>query len=144
MSTGMGGSPAASKVAGPAIALMVVGALTLLVALYYIVTGAMGGAAAVAPPPQVQGDAQMGQVFEFTQNLSGPVGIGLGVGWLVTGGLIIFGELKMKGLQSYGLATTASVLAMIPCVSPCCLAGLPIGIWSLVVLMNADVKAAFR
>jgi len=144
MSTGMGGSPAASKVAGPAIALMVVGALTLLMALYYIVTGAMGGAAAVAPPPEVQADPQMGQMFEIVQNISGPVGIGLGVLWLAIGALIIFGAMKMKGLQSYGLAMAASVLAMIPCVSPCCLAGLPIGIWSLVVLMNADVKAAFR
>lgn len=144
MSTGMGGSPAASKVAGPAIALMVVGALTLLAALYCIVTGAMGGDAAVAPPAEIQDNPQFAQQFEFAQKIDGPFAIGLGVLWLIIGAVIIFGALKMKSLQSYGLAMTASVLAMIPCVSPCCLVGLPIGIWSLIVLMNPDVKAAFR
>lgn len=142
MSTGMGGSPAAGKVAGPAIALMVVGALTLLAALYEIGVGAMGGAA--PPAPQADVPPEMANTFEFVQNISGPVAIVLGVVWLAVGGLIVFGGLKMKGLQSYGLAMTASILAMIPCISPCCLAGLPIGIWSLVVLMNADVKAAFH
>jgi hypothetical protein len=32
---------------------------------------------------------------------------------------------------------------MIPCISPCCLLGLPIGIWALVVLLKPEVKAAF-
>ena len=38
----------------------------------------------------------------------------------------------------------ASILAMIPCLSPCCLIGLPIGIWALVILMKPEVKAAFK
>jgi hypothetical protein len=36
----------------------------------------------------------------------------------------------------------ASIFAMLPC-NPCCLLGLPIGIWALVVLSNEDVKDAF-
>ena len=32
---------------------------------------------------------------------------------------------------------------MVPCLA-CCLVGLPVGIWSLVVLLNAEVKAAFK
>ena len=39
---------------------------------------------------------------------------------------------------------TATILAMIPCISPCCLLGLPVGIWSLVVLLDENVKASFR
>lgn len=58
--------------------------------------------------------------------------------------LMIFGGIRMKNLQSWGLALTASILAMIPCLSPCCLIGLPIGIWALVVLMKPEVKAAFK
>jgi hypothetical protein len=50
----------------------------------------------------------------------------------------------MKKLESYGLAMAASIIAMIPCVSPCCLLGLPIGIWALVVLMKPEVKSAFH
>jgi hypothetical protein len=36
-----------------------------------------------------------------------------------------------------------SILAAAPCLSPCCLFGLPIGIWSIVVLMNDNVKRSF-
>lgn len=38
----------------------------------------------------------------------------------------------------------AAILAMIPCVSPCCLLGLPLGIWALIVLLKPEVKAAFQ
>jgi len=37
----------------------------------------------------------------------------------------------------------ASILAMVPCISPCCLLGIPIGIWALVVLMKPEVQQAF-
>lgn len=58
--------------------------------------------------------------------------------------LMVVGAVKMRSLSSRGFGLTASVLAMVPCFSSCCLAGLPIGIWALVVLSNADVKAAFE
>jgi len=60
--------------------------------------------------------------------------------------LIILGALRMMKQQSYGFAVTASILAMVPCVGTsgcCCLIGLPIGMWALIVLMDNDVKAAF-
>ena len=41
--------------------------------------------------------------------------------------LMIVAALKMKRLGAYGLAITASILAI---VSPACLIGLPIGIWA--------------
>jgi hypothetical protein len=56
---------------------------------------------------------------------------------------ILYGALKMKKLESHGLCVAASILAMIPCLSPCCLVGLPIGIWALVVLNKPEVKAQF-
>ena len=52
--------------------------------------------------------------------------------------------LKMKNLESYSFAMAASIIAMIPCIGPCCLLGIPFGIWSIVVLGDAQVKAAFR
>jgi hypothetical protein len=58
--------------------------------------------------------------------------------------VILLGALKMKKLESYGLAMTASILAMIPCLSPCCVIGLPIGIWALMVLSKPEVKSAFH
>ena len=53
---------------------------------------------------------------------------------------IVVGAMKMRKLESYGLAMTASILSILCC--PCCV-GIGAGIWSLVVLNNAQVKAAF-
>jgi hypothetical protein len=35
------------------------------------------------------------------------------------------------------------VVAMVPCLSPCCILGLPLGIWALIVLMKPEVKSSF-
>src|SRR5260221_14417428 len=56
--------------------------------------------------------------------------------------VIIVGAVKMMRLRSHGFATVASVLAMLPC-GPAWLLGLPMGIWSLIVLNRQNVKAAF-
>ena len=59
----------------------------------------------------------------------------------VAGGLMIFGALKMRRLEAYGITITGSILAMV--VSPGSLVGFPIGIWALVVLSRKEVRAAF-
>jgi hypothetical protein len=75
---------------------------------------------------------------------SGTVGVMASIVGLLVSGLILFGGLNMRKLENYGLAMTASVISMIPCVSPCCLLGLPIGIWAIVVLSKPEVKSAFH
>jgi len=62
---------------------------------------------------------------------------------LFVAAFIIYAALKMKDLKQWGLAVAASILAMLPCISPCCVIGLPIGIWCLVILMRPEVKDAF-
>jgi hypothetical protein len=61
---------------------------------------------------------------------------------LACSALIFLGGSKMKQMQGYGWAIAASILSILPCNSCCCI-GLPIGIWALMVLLNADVKLAF-
>lgn len=63
---------------------------------------------------------------------------------LILSGFMFFGALKMKNLESYGLAMAAAIIACIPCCGSCCCIGIPVGIWSLVVLRKPEVKAAFR
>lgn len=75
--------------------------------------------------------------------LTGGIGLVMNVIGIVVGIVVILGALKMRRLESYGMAMTASIIVMIPCVSPCCLIGIPFGIWSLVVLNDSDVKDAF-
>jgi hypothetical protein len=60
-------------------------------------------------------------------------------------GVIVYGAMKMKEVRSYNLSLTAAILATIPlCSLPCCCLGTPVGIWALVLLMNQDIKTAFR
>ena len=86
----------------------------------------------------VAGEGQLGDLAQMLLGVaSSTVGIAVGV-------LIIVGALRMRQLKSYGFAMAAAILAMVPCVSPCCLLGLPAGIWALVVLMRDDVQGAFE
>jgi hypothetical protein len=126
---------AAAKVKGPAISLIVIAALGILGQLGSMVANLAGMRSMPADlPPQYE---------RWVTMMSGGLGVLATVIALAIGGLIIFGAMKMMNLQNYGLAMAASIVAMIPCLSPCCCLGLPIGIWSIVVLSNAEVKASF-
>jgi len=61
----------------------------------------------------------------------------------IVGVVVLLGAGKMQKLESYQFALTASIMAMVPCISPCCLFGLPLGIWALVVLNKPEVKSHF-
>jgi hypothetical protein len=73
-------------------------------------------------------------------------GFSLGALGLVTAVLAIIAGVRMLSLKSYGFSVFTSVLVAIPIIScsGCCGLGEGIGIWALVVLMNEEVKAAFR
>jgi len=121
---------------GPAIGLIItdiLGALVQIVSLIRLLL--MGG----SMPMNSQ---MLGQAW--VSILSGPIGVVMGIIAILMSVVILLGALKMKKLENYGLAMTASILAMIPCFSPCCLIGLPIGIWAVVVLSKPEVKSAFH
>ncbi len=145
-----------AKVTPPAIGLIVTGVLNVLLSLWGIISSALFVAGL---NPMAQGQmqqfeelaAQGGEqaamaetIMQVTSVMQGPVGLVAGIIQLVIGGVIIAGAIKMKNLQSYGFALTATILAMIPCLSNCCIVGLPIGIWALVVLLDNNVKQGFR
>jgi hypothetical protein len=130
-----GGADAAESVKGPAIGLIAVAVLGALLQIASLALR-LGGASFMA---------NSGMPNQALTNLfSGPIGVVSGVIGLLVSGVIFFGALKMKNLESYGLAMAASIIAMIPCFSPCCLLGLPIGIWAIVVLSKPEVKSAFH
>jgi predicted Zn finger-like uncharacterized protein len=128
---------AMESLSGPATALMVVGGIDIALGVlnflapvlgFSLMAGGPGGAGKAAGNP----DFMINMVSGFIQGILN----------LVFGSLIIFGAMKMKQAQSYGLAMTACVLAMIPCVN-CCILGLPFGIWGITVLNKPEVKDAF-
>jgi predicted Zn finger-like uncharacterized protein len=126
---------AESLVSGPATALLVVGIIDLILAVLNLILPVFSASMMAAG-----GGAKAANNPDFLVNMfSGVFG---SVMYLVWGSLITFGSLKMKQLNSYGLAMTASILAMIPC-GNCCLLGLPFGIWALIVICKPEVKDAF-
>ena len=129
------GTAGAEQVNGPAMGLIVVailGALAQAAGLIMHLAGAATHASSQMP------NAAWVNMF------SGTIGVVSGVIGLLMSAVVLLGALKMKKLESYGFAMAASIIAMVPCVSPCCLLGLPIGIWALVVLMKPEVKSAFH
>jgi len=74
---------------------------------------------------------------------SGVAGIFIAIIQVAVAIFILYAALKMKGLQQYGLCIAASIVAMVPCISPCCCIGIPIGIWALVVLNKSEVRDYF-
>lgn len=112
-----------AKLQFPAIGMLVVAALGITMQLLSVLMVLLAGARA----PRGQ---------QFVPNLIGP---GL---WLAVGFVIVLGAVKMQRLESYSLAITAGVLSVIPC-TPCCALTIPFGIWSLVVLLDPQVRAAF-
>ena len=67
----------------------------------------------------------------------------LSVVGLAVSGFVAYAGWQMRQMQGWGLAMAGAIVAMIPCISPCCLLGIPIGIWAILVLIDDEVKQAF-
>ena len=130
-------SAAAGRVSGPAIALLIAGVLwTGFATLNWVGSFAQNNA---QPPPMFQQNPEFKRHFEAGMKAA-PL-----IGWffIVMGLLIIAGAVQMLRRRAYPLALTGTIIAMLPC-SPCCVLGLPFGIWSLVVLLDPEVKKLFE
>ena len=141
--TSDGRAAALQAVKGPAIGLMVTAILGLIGVAGGLLFNlfALGGGRVGMPQ---MGDPQMQKLL----NTMGGGGIGIIqniIGGIV-GIVVLMGALKMQRLQNYSFVFTASILAMLPCLSPCCICilGLPVGIWALITLNKPEVKTAFQ
>jgi hypothetical protein len=61
---------------------------------------------------------------------------------LALNALSMYAAWQMRGLRNWSLSLAGAIVSMLPC-TPCCILGLPIGIWAVIVLIDRDVKAAF-
>jgi len=124
---------AAAQVKGPAIGLLV----TAIVGLIVVVSNLVMNFAGISAYPE-------GEIPPWAEAMSGTAGIIGAIIGLAIVAVIFMGAQKMKRLESHGFVMAASILAMVPCISPCCVLGLPFGIWALIVINKPEVKAAFR
>ena len=125
---------AAGKVATPALVIQILAGLSVLANLVSVAWNILIMVGAVSAG---SGDAR------FSGMMSGGISLALNALGIFTNAFIIFGAQKMKSLEGYGMAMAACILMMLPC-SCCCIINLPVGIWGLVTLMDANVKASFR
>lgn len=124
------------RVNAPAIALMITGIIGGVLAVLSLALNILGvGMGSMIA--RESGQDALGMMF------SGGMGIAVSLVNIALAAFIIWAATKMKNLQAWPACVGASIIAMIPCVSPCCVLGLPIGIWCLVILFDQKVKAAF-
>ena len=114
---------ARSIVLAPAISLMVVGGLSVLVSILATISSFTGN-----NPPE----------GGFVSII-----VAITISQVCMGAAIFFGAFYMKNLTSYWYAMIASIAAMLPCTF-CFVAGLPVGIWSLITINRSDVKPNFE
>jgi len=131
-------------VSGPAIALIVVGVLGIV----YGILGVIGvffqsAFAGMNGMNNMNFQGRNEEMLRVMQMSQGVFGVVFAILHLALGGLVIYGGVKMKALENYSLCMIASIIAVIPCISPCCCVGIPIGIWALVVLNKGETKAHF-
>lgn len=121
---------APGKLMLPAMALIAVAGLGVLMSGFNFVFSF--GEAAVDPSadPMVQ---------EFQRGAVGPVATAIQGTFLLVNLFIIVCGVQMMKLQNWGLGVAGSVLAILNIGSCCCVLGLPVGIWSLTVLMSPDI-----
>ncbi|HYG25111.1 MAG TPA: DUF4339 domain-containing protein [Verrucomicrobiae bacterium] len=127
------------SVKAPAIALKVYAGLLLVVSLLslLLVVLVMTGSNPFTNVENAEISKSLTQQFGSATAFIGPI---LN---LVFVGLIFVGASKFERFESFGMALTACILAMLPC-SLCCVIGLPIGIWGIVVLNQSQVKSQFK
>jgi hypothetical protein len=126
-------------VKGPVIGLKVTAILGLVLVVVGLVINVLMLSGIHIGPQQIY-DPQMQKYFN---TLGGGLGIVQDIIGGIVGVIVLIGAAKMQKLQNYQFALTASIVAMVPCISPCCVFGLPFGIWALVVLNKPEVKSQF-
>jgi hypothetical protein len=124
------------QISGPATGLLITGIIGALLAAVGFIVNIIG----MGISPFIV-DELPDRYIEFYEGTAGAASSFIGI---LVAAFIIYASLRMKELQQWELSLAASILAMIPCISPCCIIGLPIGIWCLVVLLRPEVRAAFK
>ncbi|MEM8733701.1 MAG: hypothetical protein AAGG44_05750 [Planctomycetota bacterium] len=148
--SGMGRDEALAKVKTPATFLLITGILSVIGSLLTLAMPSFLPAILQSFIEQMAQDPNFGpeQQEQFDQLIQTTSGVSMyisGVIGLIGGVIICLGAMKMKSLQSFGLAMAGCICAIVPYFSACCGCIFPIaiGIWGIVVIVNQDVKQHF-
>jgi len=132
---------AARQISGPSVGLLITGIVGGIFSLIGMVALVIG--AGITSLAGLESDWMDKIPWGMEEIYEGAFSIGVTLIELLVAGFIIYAALKIKELKQWGLGVAACILAMLPCISPCCIVGLPIGIWCLIVLMKPEVRDMF-
>ena len=135
---------AVAAVRGPALALQITTILGVVGIVFGLAINIMTLIGIQLPVSRFEGQHGLEPEMEhFINSLSGGVGLVQNLIGLAVAVVIFKGVAKMQRLENFQFAMTTCILAIVPCVSPCCLLGLPFGIWALTVINRPEVKRNF-
>ncbi len=126
------------KVNAPSIALMIVASISIFTCMAGLLIDVVLIATGVVERQEMMNQGPVSEQVSITIRIIWSIVL------LATSGAVIYGAIQMKNLRNYRSAMTAAIISIIPLLGPCCILGIPFGIWALIVLMQPDVKAAFR
>lgn len=127
---------ASGAVLPPAICMMVVAAIGLLCNI--------SGLVIAASDPEFGVDAQAPPVLQqWVRNSKGWFQATVQGSCAFLSAFTILGSVQMMRRKTWGLGLAASIVSMINFGNCCCLFGLPVGIWALVAITNAEVRDSF-
>lgn len=135
------------KVAGPAIGLIVIGVLGVLLTIPSFFVGMIDPS--IFEELQKNLPPEMRDRIDFTEIVANSTSA-LSAAWnvliLAANVFIAWAGVRMLSLKSWTAAIVASSLMMVTCCVQCCCCpiGVGIGIWSLIVLLDPNVKQAFE
>jgi hypothetical protein len=125
------------KLRRPAIALILVGAINAFLGVLFILSALVAFVKGPAGRLLENEDEKLGYIFG---SVFWPT---LGLISILASPLVIYGAIQMFRVRRYSMARLAAILALIPVTSVCCISGIPVGIWALIVLSQPEVRAAF-
>lgn len=129
---------AKSKLMGPAIGMFVVSALLFLAAMFRVAhTGFMVYTFSAMPagpgaPPAAYSFGFVGAMLVYSLVL------------FALAGTTLYGGIQLLRVRRWGWCLAACICAMIPNCECCFVIGIPFGVWGIVMLVQQDVKEAFR
>ena len=121
----------------PASGLIIIGALNALSGVVLI----LGRLASLVSGPERQITDYARRLGYMTASIVFPL---VSLISILAAPVIIYGGIQMLKARRYSIALLAAILAVIPVSSVCCILGIPIGIWALIVLRNPEVRASFE
>ncbi|MFN3192169.1 MAG: hypothetical protein ACE361_16775 [Aureliella sp.] len=149
-STGITREQALAKVKTPGTFLLITGIFSVLGSVMTLAMPSFLPAILQSFTEEMAKDPNFGaeQQEQFDQLMQMTGGISMyisGIIGLIGGVIICLGAMKMKSLQSFGMAMAGCICAIVPYLSACCGCIFPIaiGIWGIVVIVNQDVKQHF-